>query len=91
MLLILSNRHYQCHMQVYNADDTALGLLVPEMCDVKIDDELENIIKWSCVNKLQLNIMRTKELVGYFGEATYTWILYQHSLTVLSVWNMLNY
>jgi len=33
------------------------------MCDVKIEDELENIIKWSCVNKLQLNLLKTKELV----------------------------
>ena len=41
------------------ADDTTL--LVPEMCDVKIEDELENIIKWSCVNiKLQLNLLKTK-------------------------------
>ena len=28
-----------------------------------IEDELENIIKWSGVNKLQLNLLKTKELV----------------------------
>ena len=33
------------------------------MCDVKIEDELENIINWLCVNKLQLNLLKTKELV----------------------------
>jgi len=36
---------------------------VPEVCDVKIEDKLENIIKWSNVNKLQLNLFKSKEIV----------------------------
>jgi len=37
------------------ADDTTL--LVPEICDVSIEDELENTIQWSRANKLQLNLV----------------------------------
>ena len=47
-------------MQEY-ADDTTL--LVPEICDVSIEDELENIIQWSRANKLQLNLLKTREMV----------------------------
>lgn len=43
------------------ADDTTL--LVPEMCDITIQDELENVLAWSSVNKLQLNLTKTKEIV----------------------------
>jgi len=43
------------------ADDTTL--LVPEVYDVKIEDELENIIKRSNVNKLQLNLVKSKEIL----------------------------
>jgi len=39
------------------ADDTTL--LVPELCDVSIEDELENIIPWSHANELQLNYLIT--------------------------------
>ena len=42
-------------------DDTTL--LVPEMCDVKIEHELATIVKWSNANKLQLNLVKTKEIV----------------------------
>jgi len=41
------------------ADDTTL--LVPEICDVSIEDELENIIQWSRANKSQLNLLKTKK------------------------------
>jgi len=40
------------------ADDTVL--LVPEICDMSIEDELENISLWSRANKLQLNLLKTK-------------------------------
>ena len=30
---------------------------------MKIEDELENIMKWSNVNKLQLNLVKSKEIV----------------------------
>jgi len=43
------------------ADDTTL--LVPKICDVSIEDELENIIQWSRANNLQLNLLKTKEIV----------------------------
>ena len=69
------------------ADDTTL--LFPEMCDIKIEDELENIIKWSCVNKLQLNLLKTKELV--FRRANVHLDIVPAQLATLSVWNMLNY
>jgi len=37
--------------------------VVPEMCDITIQDELENVLAWSSVNKLQLNLTKTKEIV----------------------------
>ena len=43
------------------ADDTTL--LVPEKFDVGIEDELRNVIKWSSANKLELNLVKTKEIV----------------------------
>lgn len=43
------------------ADDTTL--LVQEVCDVKIEDELDNIIRWSIANKLELNLGKSKEIV----------------------------
>ena len=43
------------------ADDTTS--LVPEVCDVKIEDKLDNIIRWSSANKLQLNLGKSKEIV----------------------------
>jgi len=43
------------------ADDTTL--LVSEVCDVKIADELDNIIRRSIANKLQLNLGKSKEIV----------------------------
>ena len=33
------------------------------MCDITIQDELENVLAWSSVNKLQLNLTKTKEIV----------------------------
>ena len=32
------------------------------MCDVKIEDKLDNIIRWSSANKLQLNLRKSKEI-----------------------------
>ena len=43
------------------ADNTTL--LVPEVYDVQVEDELENIMKWSNVNKLQLNLVKSKEIL----------------------------
>jgi len=48
---------------VYASMQMTPTLLVPEVCDVKIEDELENIMKWSNVNKLQLNLVKSKEIV----------------------------
>ena len=38
-------------------------LHIPEVCDVKIEDELSNITRWSIVNKLQPNLRKSKEIV----------------------------
>jgi len=56
-LKVLGNTNLLCKY----ADDTTL--LVPELCDVKIEDELSNITRWSIVNKLQLNLRKSKEIV----------------------------
>ena len=43
------------------ADDTTL--MVPEHTDVSICDEFEHVIVWASVNKLVLNLLKTKEIV----------------------------
>ena len=55
------------------ADDTTL--LVPEVCDIKIEDELENIMKWSNVNKLQLNLAKSIKLCSGIQMYKWTFIL----------------
>jgi len=41
-----------------------MTLLVPDVCDVKIEDELDNIIRWPYIaNKLQLNLGKSKEIL----------------------------
>jgi len=43
------------------ADDCTL--LVPAITHVSAENELSNIIAWSVVNKLALNLLKTKEIV----------------------------
>ena len=43
------------------ADDSSL--LVPENHYVGLYDELQNVLKWAEVNKMQVNIAKTKEIV----------------------------
>ena len=43
------------------ADDSSL--LVPENHDVGLYDELQNVLKWTEVNKMQVNMAKTKEIV----------------------------
>ena len=43
------------------ADDSSL--LVPEIDDVGLYDELQNLLKWAEVNKMQVNMAKTKEIV----------------------------
>ena len=43
------------------ADDSSL--LVPENHDVGLYDELQNVLKWAEVNKMQVNMAKTKEIV----------------------------
>jgi hypothetical protein len=37
--------------------------LVPEITDVSLTDEFENIKKWACDNKMIINLSKTKEIV----------------------------
>jgi len=59
---------------IYVADLTTLGVtnasmqMIPpyffqKKCDVKIEDELKKYMKWSNINKLQLNLVKSKEIV----------------------------
>ena len=43
------------------ADDSSL--LVPENHNVGLYDELQNVLKWAEVNKMQVNMAKTKEIV----------------------------
>jgi len=43
------------------ADDTAL--LVPQYSSVSLEDEYQNLLYWSTVNKLKINTDKTKEIV----------------------------
>ena len=43
------------------ADDT--NVLTPEITDVSLSDEFENIKKWASVNKMVINLSKTKEIV----------------------------
>ena len=58
-----------------HADDTTLIVPEPEVCDAKSaktegELEIENIMKWSNVNKLQLNLVKYKNCVQEFKCAT---------------------
>jgi len=55
------------------ADDT--NLLVPQCSDTSILDEFEAIRNWTRLNKMQLNVKKTKELV--FHRSTDLASLYQ--------------
>ena len=39
------------------------SLLVPEKYDVDLSEELQNVLKWSKHNKMQVNMAKTKEIV----------------------------
>ena len=43
------------------ADDTSL--LVPQHSSVSLEDEYQNLLHWSTVNKLKINTNKTKEIV----------------------------
>ena len=43
------------------ADDTSL--LVPQYSSVSLEDEYQNLLHWSTVNKLKINTDKTKEIV----------------------------
>jgi len=43
------------------ADDTAL--LVPQYSSVSLEDEYQNLLYWSTVNKLKINTDKKKEIV----------------------------
>ena len=44
-------------------DDSSL--LVPEITDISIYQEFENIKKWSIDNKMIINLSKTKEIVNF--------------------------
>ena len=44
------------------ADDT--NLLVPEITDVDIKDEFNNVLKWAADNCMTVNLSKTKENVS---------------------------
>jgi len=48
-------------MLVKHADDTSL--LVPQYSSVSLEDEYQNLLHWSTVNKLKINTDKTKEIV----------------------------
>ena len=48
------------HITKY-ADDASV--LVPENKDVDLADEFKNVLKWAELNKLKINMSKTKELV----------------------------
>ena len=43
------------------ADDSSL--LVPEKYDVDLSEELRNVLKWAEYNKMQITLVKTKEIV----------------------------
>ena len=43
------------------ADDTTL--LVPQHTDVELKEEFEHILQWSAINKMVINMTKTKEIV----------------------------
>jgi len=68
------------------ADDTTL--LVPEACDITVEQEIQHIQDWASLNKLSLNLNKTKELVsnGQMSLLKLCPVL----TSVLSVFNVLN-
>ena len=52
------------------ADDT--NLLVPEISDVDINDEFNNVRKWADDNRMILNLRKTKEIVFHRPSARYS-------------------
>jgi len=52
------------------------------MCDVKTEDGLEITMKWSNVNKLQLNLVKYEE-IAFRRSNVQLHIFYQCSITVL--------
>ena len=65
-------------------------LLVPANTDVSAENELSNIIAWSVVNKLALNLLKTKETVFHRPLLTHLNIVYRLLCQVLSVYHLLN-
>ena len=53
-----------------NADDT--NLLVPEITDVDINDEFNNVLKWAADNRMIVNLRKTKEIVFHRPSARYS-------------------
>jgi len=52
------------------ADDT--NHLVPEISDVDINDELNNVLKWAADNRMIVNIHKTQEIVFHRPSARYS-------------------
>jgi len=52
------------------ADDT--NLLVPEITDVDIKDEFNNVLKWADDNCMTVNLSKTKEIVFHRPSARYS-------------------
>ena len=52
------------------ADDT--NLLVPEITDVDINDEFNNVLKWAADNRMTVNLSKTKEIVFHGPSARYS-------------------
>jgi len=52
------------------ADDT--NLIVPEITDIDINDEFNNVPKWAADNRMIVNIRKTKEIVFHRPLARYS-------------------
>jgi len=48
-----------------------LNLLVPEITDVDINDEFNNVLKWAADNRMIVNLHKTKDSVVYRPSARY--------------------
>ena len=51
-------------------DDT--NLLVPEITDVDINGEFNNVLKWAANNRMIVNVRKTKEVVFHRPSARYS-------------------